>query len=133
MRLQNREPICKAPPQPAAAAPRTLPASPTLQSYLDHCRRYALAAATRMNQTLIPRLVEEFEVRPALALAGRHQEAVAADEIVILANHDVVVTFGADIFEPYWLLATEVALLAIMVARRANPPRVVSSLSVNGV
>jgi hypothetical protein len=46
-----------------------------------------------LNQTLIPRLVEEFEVRPALALAGRHQEAVAADEIVFLADHDVVVTF----------------------------------------
>src|SRR5262249_40932028 len=61
----------------------------------------------RRRTTLIPRLVEEFEVRPALALAGRHQEAVATDEIVILADHDVVVTLGADIFEPYGLLAAE--------------------------
>jgi hypothetical protein len=34
-------------------------------------------------------VVEEFEVRRALTLAGRHQEAVAADEIVILADHYV--------------------------------------------
>src|SRR5438552_16928447 len=54
------------------------------------------------------RLIEEFQIGRRLILAGRHQVAVAADEIVVLADHHVMVALGADIFEPD-RLGTEVA------------------------
>src|SRR5262245_16283647 len=45
-------------------------------------------------------VLEIFQIRRCLALAHRHQEAVGADIIVILADLNVAVVLGAIVFEP---------------------------------
>src|SRR6266581_4748836 len=45
----------------------------------------------------IPRRVEVAQVRRLLAFLGRHQIAVSAHKIVLLADHDVIVVLGAEV------------------------------------
>src|SRR5215831_13492682 len=49
-------------------------------------------------------VLEIFQVGRRLALAHRHQEAIGADIIVVLADLDVAVVFRAIVFEPHHVL-----------------------------
>ena len=51
---------------------------------------------------------EVFEIGRGLAFLGRHQEAVRADHVVLLAEPDLLVAFLADIFGPERLRAAVV-------------------------
>src|SRR5262249_18416027 len=57
-----------------------------------HCRRGA--------SSLWPRLVEVPQIRRRLVLLGRHQIAVRADDVVLVADAHVGVVLGAEILAP---------------------------------
>src|SRR5262247_1376753 len=61
----------------------------------------------------LPALLEIAQVRRRLILARRHQQAVRAQHVVLLADSDVRIAFGADVLEP-----DEVALAAILLDHR---------------
>ena len=63
------------------------------------------------------RQIEVPQVRCRLVLAQRHQMAVGAAEVAFLANDDVVIGLGAEIFRPDRLA------LAIVIARHRPRPR----------
>src|SRR6267142_425493 len=48
----------------------------------------------------LPRQVEIAQIRWWLILLDRHQEAVGAEEIVLLADDDMNIVFGADVLAP---------------------------------
>ena len=50
-----------------------------------------------------PRLIEVFQVGRSLALAGRHQEALGAEEVIVTADNDMRVILPADPFAPFRL------------------------------
>jgi hypothetical protein len=53
--------------------------------------------------------LEISQIRRRLILARRHQQAVRAQHVILLADGDVRIAFGADVLEP-----DEVALAAIL-------------------
>src|SRR5262245_18502249 len=55
-------------------------------------------------------LLEIVQVRRRLVLARRHQQAVRAQHVVLLADGDVCIALGADVLEP-----DEVVLAAILL------------------
>src|SRR5580692_6271522 len=55
---------------------------------------------SHLRRTSLPRLSEISQIRRRLILAGRHQIAVAAQEIVFLTNDDVIVVFRAVVLVP---------------------------------
>src|SRR5262245_11934555 len=61
----------------------------------------------------LPALLEIAQVRRRLVLAGRHQQAIRAEHVVLLPDGDVRIAFGADVLDP-----EEVALAAILLDHR---------------
>src|SRR5215470_1482439 len=59
----------------------------------------------------LPCLTEISQVRRRLVLSRRHQVAVSAHEIVLLADHDVVVVLGAIVLEPRHVAVATIALV----------------------
>src|SRR5215468_7596460 len=73
-------------------------------------------AATPDAATLLPRLIEMAQVRRLLVLPDRHQIAIGAEEIVLLADDDVLVVGGT-----YVLTPSVVALASIAAGHRPGP------------
>src|SRR5215475_10190341 len=105
---------------------------PDQSGYFDKSRVCALASelmrateATKLNLSMVILLVlvapkfagsrlsvlEIFQVGWRLALAHRHQEAVGADIVVVLADLDVTVVLGAIVLEPHHVLGLAHVLL----------------------
>src|SRR5215471_15351671 len=78
-------------------------------------RRLSISGGTAA--TLLPRLIEAAQVRGLLILPDRHQEAIGAQEIILLADDDVLVVGGADV------LAPSVVALATIAAGDGPGPR----------
>src|SRR6266853_5495014 len=89
---------------------------------LDSCRRAPASSgetATRRQgegmvagepQLSLSRLLEIAQIGRHLILAGRHQVAVAAEEIVLLADNDVIVVLGALVILPQHLAFAAIGL-----------------------
>src|SRR5499427_6040020 len=69
------------------------------------------------RSSLVMATIEVSEVRRRLVLAQRHQVAVGAAEVAFLADDDVVVGLGAEIFGP------DRIVLAIVVAHHCPRTR----------
>jgi hypothetical protein len=75
----------------------------------DHVRQRCLVcgvkrrAASRSSMDRLLRGLEIPRVRRRLVLARRHQVAVSGQEVVLLANHHVVVALGAVVLGPHYL------------------------------
>src|SRR5215470_13247048 len=96
-----------------SSRPRPIP-SQRRQSSSAQAWRSAVAAVTSACSGIsgspsLPALLEIAQVRWRLVLARRHQQAVRAQHVVLLADGDVRIAFGADVLEP-----DEVALAAIL-------------------
>src|SRR4029453_7234503 len=70
-----------------------------LAARCKNCRRGSFMAFPPWPSSL-PRQVEIAQIRWRLILLGRHQEAVGTEEIVLLADDDMNVVFGADVLAP---------------------------------
>src|SRR5215831_6783485 len=58
-------------------------------------------------------LLEVAQVRRGLVPSGRHQQPIRAEEIVFLAEDDLVVAFGAIILAPAWM-RTRIASIGLV-------------------
>src|SRR6516164_84907 len=84
---------------PAATLPATAAADRTIL-FVPMNTLADIIRAPRRRCDLLPRLVEIFQVGRRLALAGRHQLAVGAEEIALLADHHVMIVLDADVLVP---------------------------------
>src|SRR5215470_5462548 len=92
--------------------------APIKHGVLPQTCRSAVAAVTSACSGIsgspsLPALLEIAQVRWRLVFARRHQQAVRAQHVVLLADGDVRIAFGADVLEP-----DEVALAAIRLDHR---------------
>src|SRR6266852_559753 len=83
------------------------PPSSTLFPYTTLFRSHPVNAPTAPTERLGPllfRLVEMLQIRRRLALPEGHQEAIAAEHVLLAADADMDVAFRADRFDPERLL-----------------------------
>src|SRR5713101_6888423 len=83
-------------------------------------------SATFRDHALLPRLVEKSQIRRRLILPHRHQIAVSAQEIVLLADDDMLVALGAN------RLAPDRAFFCIAKVLLDNGPRTRQSIVDDG-
>src|SRR5262252_9101840 len=68
---------------------------------------------TNRRSALLARLIEIAQIRGLLILPDRHQEAIGAQEVILLADDDMLVVGGADVFAP-----SVVALATVAASHR---------------
>src|SRR5262245_450398 len=92
------------------ASVRSLPCGGSTETSADRWPRDRGPGPSRASRS-IARLIELLQIRRRLALPGRHQKAVRTAEIALLADDDVIIGLGAEIFRPERIgLAVVVAL-----------------------
>src|SRR5262245_43319506 len=69
------------------------------------------SSLSRRDVPLLPGLSEIAQIRCCLALPGRHQIAIGADVVVLLADDDMLVVLVAAGFDPAWRLLATVGLV----------------------
>src|SRR5262245_6802083 len=60
------------------------------------------SVSTAINASSLRRLLEISQIRRRLAFLGGHQQAVSAQEIIFVTDHDLAVAFVANVFAPAW-------------------------------
>jgi hypothetical protein len=80
-----------------------LPNSPPHPSSLAGEGRGGARVTEYSKAVLILDLLEISQVRWSLVLLRRHQVAVPAKEIPLLADFDVTIALGANLLDPLWL------------------------------
>src|SRR5258708_9691902 len=73
-------------------------------------RPFFLCHRGRGPLSLLPRLLEIFQIRGRLVLLGGHQVAIRAQEIVLLADGDMVIVLGTVVLVPDRIVLATVLL-----------------------